>query len=64
MGRPLATLPFPGAIYVVDTGIQMSRFLGDRGPRLRLNEILARPRPMTGDELVEFGVGDGNGASL
>ena len=58
MGRPLAPLPFPGAIYVVDTGIQLSRWANNRGPRMRLNEMLARLRPMSDAEVAEFGLGE------
>lgn len=57
MGRPLAPLPFPGAVYVVDTGIQLSRWAKNRGPRMRLNEFLSRPRPMSDAEIAEFGLG-------
>ena len=58
MGRPLAPLPFPGAIYVVDTGIQLSRWANNRGPRMRVNEFIGRSRPMTAAELTEFGLGE------
>lgn len=56
LGRPLAPLPFPGAIYVIDSGMQMSRWTGDRGPRMRLNKIIGRQRPMTRAEIREFGL--------
>jgi hypothetical protein len=58
LGRPLAPLPFPGAIYVVDSGMQMSRLIGDRGPRMRLNQMLGRRRPMTEAQLREFGLAE------
>ncbi len=58
LGRPLSALPFRGAIYVVDSGMQISRWSGNRGPRMRLNEMLGRKRPMTAAERSEFGLFD------
>lgn len=56
LGRPLAPLPFPGVLYIVDTGMSLAQFSGMRGPRMRLNEILARERPISPKEMVEFGI--------
>ena len=58
LGRPLAHLPFPGTIYVADPGMQMSALTGERGPRMRLNQLLGHRRPMTEAQVAEFGLGD------